>query len=138
MSTYAGSNVAGPFPFAEKCHRQSWIQIDNKHSNVDPRRRFAEHGHDSGVSQINPGKFMITRQAIRRDATKEQLTDVGVFAFVSFERTLPKPPANEKRAEHNQPEKQPDQPVRPGRCLAYGPGFQSARLITAPTFFGGR
>ena len=74
---------------------------------MDAGRGLAEEGHDDGVGGVGAGQFHVVGFLVGRNALQDELSGVGVFAFVAFEGHVAQPDANGKNKEDCQPDQKP-------------------------------
>src|ERR1039457_2769251 len=90
---------------------------------MNPDNRLSEDRHDQGVGRIGSRELHIVSQLIWRNALQHQLTRVGVFALVAFERKTEQ--ADPDNRDHNESDRQQNPP---GDAQTLKASFKGYRL----------
>jgi hypothetical protein len=60
--------------------------VDQQQADADSGRTLAKDRHDRGIGCVRAGQLHVVGERVGRDALQDELSGIGVFAFVPFQR----------------------------------------------------
>src|ERR1700690_3937186 len=74
---------------------------------MNSRSRLPENRHAERIGKIRPGQFHVVSQFVWRDALQNQLSGIGIFTLIAFQRDIEQAHAYETDEEKNNQNDEP-------------------------------